>query len=155
MADACIEMLGEQQPDVTILYLGQIDEAGHSHGFHPSVPEYISAIERVDGMIGRVLKAIEARSERAHEDWLILVCTDHGGREKGHGSGHEFPEITQTWMIVSGDGAARGKGDTETSQVDVVATALAYLGVEIRKEWGLDGQAVGLSATSEAPAKQP
>ncbi|MEZ6058644.1 MAG: alkaline phosphatase family protein [Planctomycetaceae bacterium] len=151
--DSCVKMLAEKSPMATVLYLGQIDETGHNFGFHPSVPQYMEAIERVDALIGRVLAAIEARPQRKQEQWLILVCTDHGGRGRNHGGGHAFPEITQTWMIVSGDGAQLNKEgkvtEPETAQVDVVATALTFLVGALPREWNLDGKPVGLLAKSE------
>lgn len=151
-AAACAEYLGQADPTLTILYQGQVDEAGHAHGFHPSVPEYITAIETVDANIGEVLAAIRARRAHASESWLTIVCTDHGGRGTGHGGGRKEPDIRSTFLIVSGPGAARGTSDEETWQVDVVATALTHLGVELRPEWELDGRAVGLTRGSPQTA---
>ena len=46
----------------------------------------IQAIEIIDGQVGRVLKAIEARSTRGDEEWLIAMTTDHGGEGTSHGA---------------------------------------------------------------------
>ncbi len=75
---------------------------------------------------------------------MILVCTDHGGRGTNHGGGHLFPEVRTVFLIVSGPSAARGRIDQPTQQVDVPATALTHLGVELDPAWKLDGRAVGL-----------
>ena len=48
-------------------------------------------------------------------------------------------------MLVSGDGATVGKIEEPTGIVDLVPTALTYLGVEIDPAWKLDGKAVGLA----------
>ena len=141
---ACIEYLGEADPDLLVLYQGQVDEAGHSFGFHPKVQKYIAAIETVDANIGRVLTAVRARDSFAHENWLTIVCTDHGGSGLNHGGGRDIPDVRNTFLIVSGAATARGTWDESTYQVDVVATALTHLGVELRSEWELDGRAVGL-----------
>lgn len=146
LATACAAHLREKNPDVVMLYLGQVDETGHAKGFHPRVPEYIAAIERVDGLIGDVLAAIHARPKVAEEDWLILVGTDHGGIGTGHGGGRDVPEIRRTFMIVSGPSTVRGKLEAQTYQVDHVATALTHLGIALKPEWKLDGRAVGLKA---------
>lgn len=129
-----------------VLYLAQVDETGHKHGFHPLVKEYIAAIEQADRHVGEALAAVEARKTFADENWLVIVCTDHGGRATNHGGGHEFPEITETFLIVSGPAAAKGDLKEPTTQVDVVATALTHLGVTLKPEWKLDGKAVGLSS---------
>ena len=142
-AAACATLIRDEAPDAVALYLGQVDETGHRHGFHPSVAEYIAAIERVDEHIGEVLAAIDHNRASATE-WLVLVCTDHGGQGTGHGGGHRDPEVRRTFLIVSGNGAAQGRSEKPTYQVDVVATALTYLNVPRNDDWELDGRAVGL-----------
>ena len=42
----------------------------------------------------------------AREDWLIIVSTDHGGKDKGHGQ--DIPECRTIFLIVSGKSAVRG-----------------------------------------------
>lgn len=143
---ACVAYLADHSPDLLVYYQGQVDVAGHKKGFHPNVPEYITAIERVDVHIGEVLAAIRVRKEFALEDWLTIVCTDHGGLGTNHNDGHAEPQIRSTFLIVSGPSAKGGRFREPTYQVDVVATALAHLGVTPREEWGLDGRAVGIES---------
>lgn len=142
--DALLEVLRTQDPDAVVLYLGNIDETGHKFGFHPGVPQYIAAIAEADAQIGRVLTGLKARPKFAGEDWLIILCTDHGGLGTGHGGGHDKPEIRRIFLIVSGPSALRGRSELPTSHVDIVPTALTHLGVSIDPAWELDGHAVGL-----------
>jgi predicted AlkP superfamily pyrophosphatase or phosphodiesterase len=145
VASQSVEILATGDPTALFAYFGQVDVAGHAHGFHPTVPEYITAIENVDRHIGRLLAAMRQRRTFPQEDWLVIVCTDHGGRGTGHGGGHEQPEINQVFLITSGPSAARGDWAGPTSLVDVVPTALTHLGVPIDAAWKLDGQPVGLA----------
>ncbi len=142
----CCEHLRNLDPDLVFLYLGQVDECGHSFGFHPTVKEYTQAIERVDAHIGQVTQAIESRQTYAKEDWLILICTDHGGAGTDHGDGHTNPDIRRTFLVVSGPSAVVNATQTQTYQVDVVATALTHLKIPLHKDWELDGKPVGLKA---------
>lgn len=144
LTEACGQHLQNLDPDLVFLYLGQVDECGHAFGFHPTVSQYTAAIERVDGHIGQVLQAIESRPTFAQEDWLVLICTDHGGAGTDHGDGHSNPDIRRTFLVVSGPSAQVNAPQIQTYQVDVVATALTHLGIELRPEWKLDGQAVGM-----------
>lgn len=146
LTEAASGLLRNEDVDAAFVYLGQVDETGHAHGFHPTVPEYMAAIERVDRHIGTLLLALRSRDTYAHEDWLILACTDHGGQGTGHGQGHNVPEIRIIWLLVSGPSATRGKIEQPTFQVDIAATALAHLGVQLDPAWKLDGQPVGLKA---------
>jgi predicted AlkP superfamily pyrophosphatase or phosphodiesterase len=142
--DEAVKQLSQGNPDLLFLYIGQVDETGHAHGFHPSVPEYIAAIERADKLVGRVLAAVKNRKTYAQEDWLVIVTTDHGGKGKGHGGGHNDPDVLHSFLIVSGPAARRGRFDEQVYLVDAPVTALAHLGVQPKADWKLDGRAIGL-----------
>ena len=142
-AAKAVELIETESPTAMMLYFGEVDETGHAHGFHPSVPEYIDAIEHVDSLVGDVLDAIEKKSD---QKWLIVVTSDHGGLGTGHGGGHDKPEILNSFLIVSGDGAEKGKFDKQVYIVDAVPTCLAYLGLKIDDAWQLDGHPVGLKS---------
>ena len=139
-----VQALKNDDPDAMFFYLGAVDEAGHQRGFHPSVPEYMAALETADSQVGRAVAALHARPHFDQEHWLVLVATDHGGQGKDHGGGRKVPEINTVWLIVSGPDAARGPIEGPTHQVDLVPTALKHLGVPIEPKWQLDGQPVGL-----------
>jgi len=148
---AC-EVLRGGDPAAMFVYFGQVDEHGHEYGFSPKVEEYVAAIERVDGHVGRILETLEKRAEYAEENWLVIVSTDHGGFGKDHGGGHANPQITNGFLIVSGATTERGKLEGSTEIVDIVTTALVHMGVTIDPKWELDGRVVGLKATDEAKA---
>jgi predicted AlkP superfamily pyrophosphatase or phosphodiesterase len=139
-----VKELTESDPDALFLYIGQVDVAGHAKGFHPSVPEYIEAIERADKLVGRAVEAVKARKTFADEDWLIVVTSDHGGKGTGHGGGHKIPEILNSFLIVSGPAAKRGAFEEQVYLVDAPVTVLAHLGVKVDDAWKLDGRACGL-----------
>src|SRR5262245_50864257 len=122
--DAAVKQLNGNNPDAVFLYIGQVDVAGHAKGFHPSVPDYIAAIERADKLVGRAVAAVKARKTFADEDWLVLVTSDHGGKGTGHGSGHSTPEILNSFLIVAGPAAARGTFSQQVYLVDAPVTAL-------------------------------
>jgi len=88
-------------PDFVFLHFDDVDIVGHSYGFSPFVPEYISVIEETDNLIGPVIQAVEQRASFAEEDWLIIISTDHGGRGTSHG-GNSIQE-ENIFIIVSGN----------------------------------------------------
>jgi predicted AlkP superfamily pyrophosphatase or phosphodiesterase len=138
-----VDLLTNEDPDVLMAYFGNVDETGHKYGFHPSVANYIKAIETVDAQVGEVLTALRKRKGFAAERWLILVGTDHGGRGTDHGGNRNTPEVNTVWCIVAGDGVEKGEIKGATHQVDLVATALTHLGIPQKPEWKLDGRAIG------------
>jgi hypothetical protein len=148
--------------DVLFTYFDEGDLTGHSSGFNPSNPAYISAIETVDGYIGSIMTSLHNRPNYANEDWIVLIVTDHGGIGNGHG-GNTVQE-RQIWWIGSGnnpiskqltgvqDPGSRAIGNynptlalLNPSQDDIAVTALDHLfkGTScdpFNSSWNLDGQ---------------
>ena len=62
---AASELLArEEAPDCMVLTLDSVDCAGHAHGFSPTTPEYVGAIERVDAMVGALVAQVEQRQRQ-------------------------------------------------------------------------------------------
>lgn len=142
VARAACALLAEKNPDVLFVHLDDVDGAGHKHGFDLKQPRYLEAIAKTDEYVGALLDALTRRKSHDREDWLIVVSTDHGGSEKGHG--RNIPEHRTIFLIVSGKSAARGTIEPAPAIVDIAPTVLQHLGIPIDAKWGLDGKAVGL-----------
>lgn len=85
VTEAAIEELSNQDPDVLFLQYDDVDHAGHSFGFSPTILEYNQAVAVTDAYIGQVLQALHQRPNYDAENWMILLSTDHGGTLSGHG----------------------------------------------------------------------
>lgn len=144
IARDAVHQLTAADPHAVMVYFGAVDETGHRFGFHPSVGEYMRAIETVDQHVGALLTAMQSREQFLQENWLVLVSTDHGGLGLGHGGGHDQPDIRNTFLIVRGPSAMKGTIEQPTYLVDLPVTALVHLGVRIDPKWHLDGKPVGL-----------
>ncbi len=138
---AAIRYLTNQDPDAAFVYIGYPDVAAHDHGARSQ--EYYSAIEDADVQVGRLITAIRDRPTYHQEDWLILVCTDHGHREEG-GHGGTSPEETTVFYLASGPSATNGTLPSGVNIADIAVTAMAHLGIEIDPAWHLDGRVSGL-----------
>ena len=140
VASEAVKELAQTDALAVFAYFGNVDCVGHGYGFHPKSPKYTKELEVVDVYIGQMLKAMRGRKSFDREDWLILICTDHGGKGKDHGIGKKVPEIRTGFIIAHGPSVKPGqKIDTRLFNVDVTATALAHLGVAIDPAWKLDG----------------
>ncbi|GAB4455570.1 MAG: alkaline phosphatase family protein [Armatimonadaceae bacterium] len=142
VAKEAARYLQAENPDVLFLHFDEVDGAGHGHGYHPTIREYMSAIERADAHVGIVLAGLRARKTFTSEDWLILVSTDHGGKDKGHGA--DIPECRTIFLIVNGSSAQPGTITPPPTTVDIPATAMAHLGIPVKPEWKWDGKPVGI-----------
>ena len=143
---AAIQVLQDEDPTVLFVYFGEVDITGHGYGFHPRSPKYTNAIEVVDKQVGSILSALQSRPCWMQEDWLVMVCTDHGGQGRDHSLGRDVPEIRNGFLILHGPSVQQGPIPDRTYNVDVAATALAHLRVRICPEWGLDGKAMSALA---------
>lgn len=127
-------------PSVVFCYQGLIDTVGHQYGFSPAVPEYMEAIRVSDERIGQVIAAVRQRPRFAHEDWLFVVCTDHGGIGKSHGG--QTPEERVIPLVVSGGDVPRGMVSTAVvGHTAVPATVMRHLDIQVDPSWGWVGGA--------------
>lgn len=137
-AETC-QRLTNSNPDVFWMLLLDVDSAGHTYGWGPTVSNYVRAIEIADGRVGQIIAALTNRVTYTNEDWLIMVQTDHGQ--------HDHPDLEKSqivWSIVSGPSAARGVMWPSPSTVDVCATVLTHMGVPLDPAWNLDARVKGL-----------
>jgi len=138
-----VRTIRKKDVDVLFLQLDFVDHAGHKHDFSAESKKYLTAIETADKQIGKMIKALKSRKNYENENWLILVSTDHGGSEFGHGK--NIPEHTTTFFIASGSkDVQKGEITKQVYVVDIAVTALKHLGINIKKEWKLDGSVSGL-----------
>jgi hypothetical protein len=143
--NATVELMQRGDPDAVFLHFDQVDAAGHGSGW--GTPQYNTALATVDGYIGNIMAAINARPGvvSGAEDWLVIVTADHGGLGLGHDAS-QGPVNWEVPFIVSGnsvlDGATMGRGSLR----DVVPTALWHMGID-PFELNLDGTVRGLEVT--------
>ncbi len=72
--------------DFIFTILEHTDHAGHSTGFDIENPDYITEFGLAEAESAAIIDAIEDRLTYSVEDWLIIITSDHGGFNTGHGS---------------------------------------------------------------------
>ncbi|MCP4311756.1 MAG: sulfatase-like hydrolase/transferase [Bacteroidetes bacterium] len=137
-----VSRVKKEEMDVMFVQLDHVDHAGHTYDFSPESEKYLKAIEKSDRQVGRMVRALEKRKSYDQENWLIIVTTDHGGSEHGHGKNIE--EHTTIFYIASGSSVSQGEIQGDVNVVDVAVTALEHLDIGIKAEWNLDGRVRGL-----------
>ncbi|MFC6010494.1 alkaline phosphatase family protein [Nocardia lasii] len=136
--------------DLLFTHLDQVDIVGHTlRGIWPQA--YRDAISRVDGLVGKITAAVDARAA-AHPDerWTILVTTDHGHQPEG-GHGGQSPYETASFVIARGPGFAAGTQHNGYTLADITPTVLDLL--DISPPTNLDGESMlsGGSGNPSAP----
>jgi len=142
VTESVISYLLNEEIDAMFVHLDDVDHAGHKYGYKSNVKEYVQSIEKIDDQVGRIVKSLKRRENYKKENWLILLSTDHGGSEYGHGK--NIPEHTTIFYIASGKSTKKGEIKEKVHVIDVAATALKHLGLTIKEEWNLDAKPKGL-----------
>ncbi len=66
--------------DFTFVHFGSADVAGHASGFMS--PAYLDAVEQVDALVGKLIRAIETHPTLAGT--VVILTADHGGKGRSH-----------------------------------------------------------------------
>lgn len=145
VTEEVVRVIIEEGPDATFLQLDEIDGAGHNGGFHPGNPGYLEVVARTDGFVGDILDAVAARKQaHPHEEWLVIIVSDHGGTEDGRHGGLSPEEVIVPYFMI-GDGIQAGELAPTVYNVDAPITALAFLGIPIDPVWEVEGTPRGLA----------
>ncbi|MBQ4848440.1 alkaline phosphatase family protein [Pseudoalteromonas sp. MMG005] len=131
--------------DALFIFLDDVDGAGHACCFTASDDGYVDEINDVDSQIGQLLAAIKARPNFTHEDWQIVVTSDHGGRGSSHGI-HAADNYTIPFLVTS-KVAKQGDLSGIPRNYDAAPTVLAHHGLAVPAN--MDGTVQGQNTRPE------
>jgi predicted AlkP superfamily pyrophosphatase or phosphodiesterase len=101
VTDASARYIASDGPDLSWVYLWYTDDVAHKYG---DGPEMTSAVEFMDGQIGRIWSAVQNRQQSHNEDWLILITTDHGrDADTGRSHGNQTERERTIWIVTNSD----------------------------------------------------
>ncbi|MEQ8417698.1 MAG: alkaline phosphatase family protein [Imperialibacter sp.] len=130
----------EKGPDFSWVYLEYTDDMGHAHGNTEKTDE---AIRMADDQMGRIWEAIQYRQKEKGEQWMMFITTDHGRSAESGGKDHggQSDRERTTWMVMGGGQPNAYFTKEQNAIVDILPTALRFMGIEPTKErmYELDG----------------
>ena len=138
-AEMAVKMIAEHTPQVMFVHFGGVDVVGHAVGW--GTPQQITAIEKADGCVGRVLGAIKA--QHLEDSTFIILTADHGGTGKWHGP--DDPRARHIPWIAMGPGIRKNLDLTTFRELsinteDTFATTCWLLNIPLPAK--TDGKAV-------------
>jgi len=147
VTESAVRLLKAQERlDCLFVHLDDVDLAGHTFDYGPNIPKYVASLKKTDERVATLLDTLRQRQAlHSHEDWLVMVTTDHGGIDYTHEDTR--PENRTNFIIVHGPDVIPGEIFPTPLVVDVAPTVLAHMGVKIASAWHLDGRPVGLKLT--------
>jgi len=119
--EKALDFIINENPAFTFIHLSHPDNEGHEIGH--DTPSYYSAVEKVDALIGHIIKTLEKNG--LLDETIILFSSDHGGIDKGHG-GKTLLEVEIPWIIYGKTIPAKGALNSSIVTYDT-ATTIAYL----------------------------
>ncbi|WP_341214729.1 alkaline phosphatase family protein [uncultured Wocania sp.] len=145
-----VNQITDYAPDFSFVHLDDVDHIGHTYGFGKA---YTEVIEYIDALVGDIMNAVNLRRKKYHEDWLVIIVTDHGRDSKGLSHGAQKVNQKTIFVGMNREGndyfmnSDNGKTLNTLKEVEalipqtaVVPTILKHLGVPIDLNWKLDGK---------------
>lgn len=85
--DAAVEAIktGADQLAFSVVNFRDLINIGTSSGFTIESPAFKAGVDRIDGYVSDLIKAVKERNNFAKEDWLIIITSNHGGKDKSYG----------------------------------------------------------------------
>jgi hypothetical protein len=127
-AELALAVLDHRRPSFLFVGLGEPDEYGHQDDYRG----YLGALQRADGVIGRIADRVRRANASGHPTTL-MVTTDHGRSFEFTTHGREHPESARVWMVATGANVdARGfvASPKVRHLADVGQTVRVLLGLE-------------------------
>jgi predicted AlkP superfamily pyrophosphatase or phosphodiesterase len=137
VVDKANESIEKDAPDLSWIYLEFTDDMGHKFG---DSPEMYEAVKTADKQMGKVFEVISLREKNHHEEWLIVITTDHGrDAETGRNHGGQSDRERTTWIVSSKPIVSKKR---PLGIVDIMPSICEFMKVEIPAEIkrGLDGE---------------
>ncbi|MDR2917899.1 MAG: alkaline phosphatase [Tannerella sp.] len=116
-----VRYIKEKKPNFCAVLFDQPDGTGHKFGWKSQ--EYLDKMNELDGYLAQIVQAVEDAGMM--DETVIVVVSDHGGIEKGHG-GKTMDEM-QTPIVFYGKGIKKGFSIPESTMIYDIAGTLAYL----------------------------
>lgn len=130
ITDAFVNYIKDKKPTLALVSYDSPDAVGHRIGH--DTPEYYAMLKDLDVHLGRIITAL--KDAGIYDRSVIIVTSDHGGVEKGHG-GKTLLEM-ETPFVVAGRGVKPvGEFKSAMMQYDVAATIAALLDLKQPQPW--------------------
>ena len=125
------EVIKNDAPDVSWIYLEYTDDMGHTFG---DGPQFFDAIKTMDNQMSRIWQSIQYRKKKFKEDWLVMITTDHG-RDSATGMNHggQSDRERSGWIVTNAKDLNAHYFNDSISIVDIMPTIARFLGFKLSK----------------------
>lgn len=129
-AQMSVEYIKSAKPELFAAIFDQPDGAGHTYGWESQ--EYMDLLPQLDAQLADIVQAI--KDAGIADETLLIVSSDHGGIETGHG-GITMKEM-QTPVVLWGKGIKKNhKLEQSVMIYDIASTILSASHVPQPQVW--------------------
>lgn len=128
--EAAIQYIEEKKPEFLFVHYSDVDGVGHRTGH--GTPSYYKGINTIDSYIKRIIETVQKAG--MEDDTVIIVSSDHGGKDKGHG-GKTMQEMKIPWIAYGKALGHQGKIEKSIVTYDTAATIAWLFGLETPQVW--------------------
>mgnify|MGYP000511990698 CR=1 FL=1 len=118
-------------PDLSWVYLWYTDSGFHLFGDGAYMDRYV---RKTDELVGLIWQAVQYCEAHFDEEWMVIVTTDHGRNESGHGHGGQLNRERSVWISTNIRQLNRHFTHASLSLVDIQPTLSRFMGFEVPQE---------------------
>ena len=134
--------IAAEGPDLSWVYLEYTDDMGHQYG---DSPQMYQAVAVADQQVGQLWQAVQQRQQKLHEEWLVIITTDHGrDAQTGKSHGGQSERERTTWITTNAKNLNSYFQQYQPGVVDVMPTLARFLDVRIPKPQAMEIDGVPL-----------
>ena len=142
------ELIREQAPDLSWVYLEYTDDMGHMYGDSEA---FFKAVGYMDRQMGKLWEAIEYRQKQFNEEWVIYITTDHGRDAKtGKHHGGQSDRERSTWIVTSAKGLNTYFKSGKAGVVDIMPSIARFLDIKIPREQAMEIDGISITGSLSA-----
>lgn len=123
--EAAIAYWKANKPLLLFVHLDDVDHAGHGKTWEG--PEYLAAVEEIDGLIGKLVATVPENGT------LIVLVADHGGTGTKHGN--DTTNELEVPLVFAGPGMAKKELQPPVRSIDMAPTVVRALGLRPHACW--------------------
>lgn len=125
VTELAVPYLRAAEPGIVFIHFADPDGAGHTYGWLSE--EYMHAVRRADRCVRELVDVIRSREDGIRI--TMLVTSDHGGHNHGHGS-RRADDRNIPWLMWGEAVAPRTRIKRAVLNTDTAATVLHTLGLK-------------------------
>ncbi|WP_299580992.1 alkaline phosphatase family protein [uncultured Sunxiuqinia sp.] len=136
-------------PDLSWVYLWYTDSGFHLYGDGAFMDDYVN---KTDQLIAQIWEAVQYREKMFDEDWLVIVTTDHGRSESGHGHGGQSERERSVWISTNQKKVNNHFGSASLSLVDILPTICHFMDFDVPRDLAFEQDGISFLGKNDISA---